>query len=224
MDYTKIYSADITELLDDEDQVLAIVPYRIAHGAERVERDQDPGQDAGQASGQDRDQDGNQDVAEPRSGPQPPGERRHVQQPGPGSRERHPESPSPLDRLLDIDWPWNKIDWDDKLGGTSVAGRPGSLAVRLADGTRHGVSQFGVVTARRFVVVRRIATDRFTLVVEAPRGDVVRVRRRSRPFQRGRVVIDFTDGSQLAVHTGILLTAQANRLVAALSPEPPAER
>src|SRR5919198_3654167 len=146
MDYTKIYSADITELLDDEDQVLAIVPYRIAHGAERVERDQDPGQDAGQASGQDRDQDGNQDVAEPRSRPHPPGQRRHVQQPGPGSRERHPESPSPLDRLLDIDWPWNKIDWDDKLGGTSVAGRPGSLSLRRPDGPPPGVSQFGVVT------------------------------------------------------------------------------
>lgn len=204
MDYTKIYHADITQLLGPDDQVVAVVPYRLAHGAERVERDPE--------------------VIERRLRPLPRGLRRRVQELG--SRERPADGTanrSPLDRILDIDWPWNGIDWDEKFAGTSVAGRPGSLAVRLADGTRHGVRQFGVVTTLRFVVVRRIATDSFTLVAEAPRSDVVQAKRRSRPFQRGRVVIGFADGSQLAVATGILLAGQAKRLIAALSPTLPPE-
>jgi hypothetical protein len=204
MDYTKIYQADIAKLLGPDDQVLAVVPYRLAHGAERVERDQE--------------------VIERRLQPLPRGLRRRAQ--GLESRERRADGAanrSLLDRILDIDWPWNKIDWDEKFAGTSVAGRPGTLAVRLADGTRHGVGQFGVVTTRRFVVVRRIATDRFTLVAEAPRSDVVQARRRSRPFQRGRVMIGFADGSRLAVDTGILLAGQAKRLVAALAPTLPPE-
>lgn len=204
MDYTKIYQADITQLLGPDDQILTVVPYRLAHGAERVERDAE--------------------VIERRLRPLPRGVRRRAQELG--ARDRRGDGTaqrSLLDRILDIDWPWNKIDWDEKFAGTSVAGRPGSLAVRLADGTRHGVGQFGVVTARRFVVVRRIATDRFTLVAEAPRNDVVQARRRSRPFQRGRVVIGFVDGSRLAVDTGILLAGQAKRLVAALAPTLPPE-
>jgi hypothetical protein len=183
MDYTKIYSADIAQLLGPEDQVVAVVPYRLAHGAERVERDAE--------------------VIERRLRPLPRGLRRRAQELG--TRERPADGTanrSLLDRILDIDWPWNGIDWDEKFAGTSVAGLPGSLAVRLADGTRHGVRQFGVVTTRRFVVVRR---------------------RRSRPFQRGRVVIGFADGSRLAVATGILLAGQAKRLVAALSPTLPPE-
>jgi hypothetical protein len=204
MDYTKIYQADIAKLLGPDDQVLAVVPYRLGHGAERVERDQE--------------------VIERRLRPLPRGLRRRAQDRG--SRDRRgggSANRSLLDRFLDIDWPWNKVDWDEKFAGTSVAGQPGSLAVRLADGTRHGVSQFGVVTTRRFIVVRRIATDRFTLVAEAPRSDVVQARRRSRPFQRGRVVIGFADGSRLAVDTGILLAGQARRLVAALAPTLPPE-
>ncbi|HEX6470251.1 MAG TPA: hypothetical protein VF069_14230 [Streptosporangiaceae bacterium] len=196
MDYTKIYQADIATLLGKEDEVLAVVPYRSAPGAERVE-----------ATPQ---------VVERRPGPQPRAPRRRGQEVH--AEEGRSDGRSLLDRILDIDWPWNRLEWDEKLGGTSVAGAPGSLAVRLADSTRNGVAQYGVVTARRFVVVRRVGPDRFTLVAEAMRGDVVYARRRGRPFQRGRVVIGFTDGSQLAVLTGIFLSGQANRLAAALSP------
>jgi hypothetical protein len=197
MDYTKIYQADIAKLLDPEDQVLRVVPYRLARGAERVQRECTP------------------DVTGGRLSPSPPGPCPQTQESP--SRERHSDNRSLLDRILDIDWPWNRIDWDEKFGGTSVAGRAGSLAVRIADGTRHGARQFGVVTARRFAVVRRIGTDRFTLVAEAPRKDVVHVQRRGRLLQRGRVVIGFADGSQLAVENGILRTGQAKRLVAALA-------
>jgi hypothetical protein len=196
MDYTKIYHADITKLLGPDEQMLAVVPIRLAHGAEHVER--------------------SPEVVERRLRPLPRGLRRRAQDLQ--SRGRRAENRSLLDRILDIDWPWNRIDWDDKLGGTSVVGPPGSLAVRLADAARHQVSQYGVVTTRRFAIVRRIAADRFTLVAEAPRDEVVQARRHGRPFQRGRVVIGFADGSRLAVETGILLTRQAGRLVAALSP------
>jgi hypothetical protein len=196
MDYTKIYQADIATLLGPDDQVLAVVPYRPAPGAERVER--------------------TPDVVERRLRPLPRGVRRRAQEAH--AEERRPDGRSLLDRLLDIDWPWNRLDWDEKLGGTSVAGAPGSLAVRLADSTRNGVAQYGVVTAQRFVVVRRVGTDRFTVVAEAPRGEVVYARRGGRLFQRGRVVIGFTDGSQLAVLTGIFVSGQAKRLAAALSP------
>jgi hypothetical protein len=196
MDYTKLYQADIATLLGPEDQVLAVVPYRPAPGAERVEA--------------------TPEVIERRLGSRPSGPRRRAQETQDG--ERRSDGRSLLDRILDIDWPWNRLDWDEKLGGTSVAGAPGSLAVRLADSTRNGVAQYGVVTARRFAVVRRVGTGRFTLVAEAPRGDVVYARRRGRLFQRGRVVIGFADGSQLAVLTGIFVRGQANRLAAALSP------
>jgi hypothetical protein len=201
MDYTKIYQGDIAALMGPDDPVLAVVPYRLAPGAERVAR--------------------TPEVVERRLRPLPRGVRRRAQELQ--ARGQRTGSPSLLDRILDIDWPWNRLDLDEKLGGMSVAGAPGSVAVRLADGTRHGVSQYGVVTARRFVVVRRIGTDRFALVAEAPRSEVVSVRRRSRPFQRGRVVIGFADGSQLAVLTGVVVAGQAKRLAAALSPSPGTE-
>jgi hypothetical protein len=198
MDYTKIYRADVAALLGPGDEVLAIVPYRLAPGAERIER--------------------TPQVIERRLEPLPRRLRRRAQDAH--DRTRRPgDGRSPLDRILAIDWPWNRIDWDARLGGTSVAGGPGSHAVRIADATRDRAGHFGVVTAHRLVVVRRVGTDKFTMAAEAPRADVVYARRRGRLFQRGRVLIGFVDGSQLAVDTGILSARQAGRLVTALSPQ-----
>lgn len=199
MDYTKIYRTDVTALLEPGDQAFAIVPYRLAHGAERVER--------------------TPEVVERRLRPLPRRLRRRVS--GLQAGEPPPGDRSMLDRVIDYDLPWNQIDWDKTISGTSVAGGPGSWAVRLADATRQGSQLFGVVTARRFAIVRRVATDRFEPVAEVPRADVVYARRHGRPFQRGRVVIAFADGSYIAVENGIFLTGQARRLVAALSPEHP---
>jgi hypothetical protein len=206
MDYTKIYRTDVAALLGSGgsgsggsgDEVLAIVPYRLAPGAERVER--------------------TPQVIERRLEPLPRRLRRRAQDVH-GRARRSGGDRSPLDRILAIDWPWNRIDWDARLAGTSVAGGTGSHAVRIADATRDGAGHFAVATAHRFVVVRRIGTDKFTFAAEAPRADVVYARRRGRPFQRGRVVIGFVDGSQLTVDIGIFTAGQANRLVTALSPQ-----
>jgi hypothetical protein len=172
VDYTRIYGADVSELIGSADEVLAIVPYRPAYGAERLEME---------------------------------------------PRESRSGGRSPLDRLLDISWPWNRIDWDKVIGGVSVAGSPGSPAVRLANATENGVGQFGVVTGQRFLVVRHVGHDRFELVTETPRAEVVYARRKGRLLQRGRVVIGFAGGSSIAVNTGILFTHHAKRLTTALS-------
>jgi hypothetical protein len=195
MDYTRIYQADLVRLLDPQERVMAVVPCRLAYGAERLER--------------------RAEVPERRLGLVPEVLRRRVEQ----VQRRRSGGRSLLDRIIDLlDWPWNGIDWDEVLGGVVVAGRPGSHAVRLAGAARDGVGLFGVVTPQRLAVVRRVATDRFELVVEAPRVEVVEVRQRGRPLHRGRVVIGFADGSRVAVNTGIVLTGQARRLVAALTP------
>jgi hypothetical protein len=196
MNYTKIYRTDIARLLDPGDQVLVIVPYRLAHGAAAIEwTSEEAGHGSRYIPRRLRDR-----VADTQE---------------PGGR-------SLLDRILGIfspNWSWNNIDWDKVIGGTSVTGRSDSPAGRLYTATREGVSLFGVVTAQRFAVVRNIATDRFEPVAEVSRAQVVSARRRGKPLQRGRVVIGFADGSHIAVSSGILFTGQARRLVTALSPQ-----
>jgi hypothetical protein len=196
MNYTRIYRTDVARLLDPDEQVLAVVPCRLAYGAERLEH--------------------TAEVLERRLRPLPGPLRRRAQavltRAG-GSGDR-----SALDRVIDfLDWPWNRIDWDEKLWGVALAGRSGSHAVRLADAIRDGASPFGVVSSRRLLVMRRIAAERFQMVAEVSRSEVLDARRRGRPLQRGRVVIGFADDSRVAVGTGILLTGQAGRLVAALA-------
>jgi hypothetical protein len=196
MDYTKIYQADMAKLLGPGEGVLAVVPYRLAFGAEPPPR--------------------TPEEAEQRLSSLPRGVRRRVADRS--TRERPPGRRTLLHRILDFDLPWNRIDTDEVIGGATVAGAPGSIGVRIAAATRDLVGQFGVVTGQRLVVVHRRAKDRFELVAEAPRAEVRSAARRGRLFQRGRVVIAFADGSSIAVNTGILLTGQARRLVAALSP------
>jgi hypothetical protein len=171
VDYTRIYRADVSELIGSADEVLAIVPCRSAFGTERLETE----------------------PREPRSG-----------------------NRSTLGHLLDIDWPWNRIDWDKVIGGVSVSGSPGSWAIRLAHATANDSGQFAVVAGQRLVVIRQVGGDRFELVAEAPRTEVVYARRKGRFLQRGRVVIGFADGSSIAVTTGILFTHHAKRLATAL--------
>jgi hypothetical protein len=189
MDYTKIYRTDIATLLGPADQVLVIVPYQLAHGAERIE--------------------GPPEALESRLNPLARRLHRRAREPRPGGR-------SLLDRILDIDWPWNRVDMDEKLAGVAVVGSTGSHAVRIADATRRAGGLFTVVTEQRFIVVRRVGTDKFELVAEVPRAEAVFARRQGRLFQRGRVVVGFADGSRLAVHTGVLSAGQAKRLVRVL--------
>jgi hypothetical protein len=196
VDYTKIYRADMATLLGPDENVFAVVPYRLAFGAEPPPA--------------------TPEEAERRLGSLPRGLRRRVADLG--THERPPGNRTLLHRVLDFDWPWDRVDVDEKIGGTAVGGAPGSIGVRFADATRDRVGQFAVVTAQRLAVAHQQAKDRFALVAEAPRADVVSAVRRGRLLQRGRVVIAFADGSAIAVNTGILLTKQAKRLVAALYP------
>lgn len=194
IDYTKAYHTDVAGLLGPGDQLLAIVPYRLAHGAEKLER--------------------TPEVVERRLRPLP----RRLRHRAGDLHAREHRDRSLLWRIIDPDWRWNRIDWDQVIGGTSVAGRFDSLAVGLYNATKQGVGQYGVVTAQRFTVLRKVGTDRFEPVTEVRRADVVYARRKGKLFQRGRVVIGFVDGSYIAVNSGILFTGQARRLVTALFP------
>jgi len=198
MDYTNIYNGDVARLLGANDRVLAMVPCRLAHGAENVAR--------------------TARVIERRLSPLPGVVRR-------GAVDRHKHraprrARSVLERIIDQDWPWSRVDVDEKISGTSLAGFSDSRAVQFADATRARTNLFALVTSHRFAIVRRTAGGDFEIVVEAPRAEVVSAVRRGRPLQRGRVVLGFADRSQVAFECGILLTGQARRLVASLMPAP----
>jgi hypothetical protein len=198
IDYTKNYQAKIAGFLEPGDQVIVIVPYQLAHGAEKIAWT--------------------------------PEERerklwylpRRARQEMAGTRPPRGRDRSLLDRVLDMlspSWPWDDFDMEKAIWGATVAGRSDSPAGRLYIATKRGAEQFGVVTAQRFAVLKKVGMDGFELVAEARRAEVVSARRRGRPFQRGRVVIEFADGSHIAVLCGLFLTGQARRLVTALSPQ-----
>jgi hypothetical protein len=199
IDYTKNYQAKIAGLLDPADQVIAIVPYHLAHGAEKIAW--------------------TPEELERKFWYLPRRARKELA----GTQPRRDRDRSLLDRVLDAlspSWPWDDFDLEKAIWGATVTGRSDSPAGRLYSATEKGSAErFGVVTAHRFAVLKKVGLDRFELVAEARRAEVVSVRRQGRPFQRGRVVIEFADGSHLAVLCGLLLTGQARRLVTALSPQ-----
>jgi hypothetical protein len=199
MDYTKIYRTDVAALLGPGEQVLAIVPYQHAPGAEQVQ--------------------GPPEELERRLPPLARKAHRRVRERN--ARERRSARSSWPFRLLflDFDWPWNRTDVDEKLSGIAVAGTVGSHAVRIFDATKRVEGDYLVVTDQRFIVVHRVGTDRLEWIVDAARADIVFARRASRLFQRGRVIIGFADESKLAVLTGVIVAGQAKRLVTAFSPQ-----
>lgn len=116
------------------------------------------------------------------------------------------------------------------LGGTSVAGDRGSLAVRLFDALGAvRAARRAVVTDRRLLFVEersatwakddsgtRVRSAHYLLTAAVPLSALVSARRRGRPGARGRVELHFRDGSMLALMTGVLSTRPARRLLAAL--------
>lgn len=122
------------------------------------------------------------------------------------------------------------IDPEELLWGVSASGRVGSWAAQLSaviNDPEH--SSYCVVTDQRLIIADwQTHTDRpdsptsFTELISVPRNAVFRARRQGRFLQRGRVVLDFADLSQLALMTGILFTSAATRLVRALQPRPAA--
>ena len=106
------------------------------------------------------------------------------------------------------------------LGGYSVVGASGSVAVRVHQLLRDGSTlQYLIVTDRWLAFCDSELADgrqNFTLRGSVPRGDLVAARRRGKLGARGRVELYFRDGSMVAVMTGALSTGPAGELLDAL--------
>jgi hypothetical protein len=110
-----------------------------------------------------------------------------------------------------------RFDVDKAIGGVAAAGHVGSCAARLAEGMRGASMVHCVITDRRLVLASMdVDPVAFQPLAELPIGAVLGARREGRFMQRGRVVIDFVDLSQLALMTGIFGTGNAEVIVAAL--------
>jgi hypothetical protein len=110
-----------------------------------------------------------------------------------------------------------RFDVDRAIGGVSAAGHVGSCAARLAEGVRDAGMVHCVVTDRRIVLASMdLDPVAFQPLAELPIGAVLGARRDGKFLQRGRVVIDFVDLSQLALMTGMFGTGEADVIVGAL--------
>jgi hypothetical protein len=148
-----------------------------------------------------------------------PGVRRLVQKHGPlpERSDKLVEGFDPLMGGLQV----NPRRIDRFMGGISGEGGPASLAGRLWRAPRsHPGSTYYAVTDRRLLLLAASgpgAAD-YRIIFEAPRAAVVSAARRGKLlFQRGRVEVAFTDGSMKAWTPGLLSSARARSLVAALS-------
>ncbi|MVA76397.1 hypothetical protein GC722_10230 [Auraticoccus sp. F435] len=123
------------------------------------------------------------------------------------------EGADAVDVLLGVASPRMLERADQLVTGTSLLGWPGCRAQQLAAAVRRTTQSQLLVTDRRLAV---LDTTDFTLLWDCPRADVLRVRRRGRLGQAGRVVLQLADGSALALVLGTLGTGRARRLVHAL--------
>jgi hypothetical protein len=108
------------------------------------------------------------------------------------------------------------------LGTVSAAGDGESWAARLlaARGRTTKRSSDLVVTNLRLLLVSRKIWGKdpdHTIDLAIPRDALGNVARHGRPLARGRVVIEFTDGSMVALRRGAFFTGRANTLVRALT-------
>lgn len=109
------------------------------------------------------------------------------------------------------------------LGGVSAAGHAGSWAHQLFEAYRGATNRapYLMVTNRRLVLISKRIFGKgpeFSVALGIPRDAVLNASRGGKPLARGRVVIDFADGSMMALKFGTFLTGQADRLVGALTP------
>lgn len=111
-----------------------------------------------------------------------------------------------------------RFDVDQAIGGVAAAGHAGSCAARLAGAIRTESMVHCVVTDRRLILAGQdVDPVGFRPLAELPIGAVLGARREGRFLQRGRVVVDFVDLSQLALMTGVFGTGRADVLVGALA-------
>jgi hypothetical protein len=127
------------------------------------------------------------------------------------------------------------VQWDAgfaqrKLGGISLTGSTSSVAASLGAQLHSASSTRLAVTTARLVLFRRLSSgmeldpelgrkvpqESVEAVWSVGRSAVRSAQRRARPFMAGRAVIEFADGSTVALMCGMVSPRAANRLCAAL--------
>lgn len=122
---------------------------------------------------------------------------------------------SELDSLVGGETPLAAVPCE-VTSDVATAGERGCCARRLCEALAAATMSYCVVTDSRVVFAEHAATGPFRELAVVPRDEVHRVRRAGRFLQRGRVVLEFADGSTLVLRTGMVLTGHARRLVAVL--------
>jgi hypothetical protein len=106
--------------------------------------------------------------------------------------------------------------WTRRIWGVAAAGPTGSAAYQIHRAVGVSSEFFLLVTTARVLVAKRGVRDS-TVEVAVPRQAIRAAYRQGRPFQHGRVVIEFADGSHYAAATGRLDTGRADKIVHALT-------
>ncbi|WP_238005937.1 hypothetical protein KZZ52_42030 [Dactylosporangium sp. AC04546] len=197
MDPIQLYRAELAALVGGGEQVLAVAHCQQAYGSERLERSPEEMERlVGYLPGRLRES----ALAALRAEPRP--ER---------AWERVVAVLVGADSVI-------RFDVEQALGGVAAAGHVGSCAARLAEPLRDASMAHCVVTDRRLILATMdIDPVAFRLRAVLPVGAVLRAQRAGKFLQRGRVVIDFVDLSQLALMTGVFGTERAEAIVGALA-------
>ncbi len=198
-----MFNEDLRRLLPDGEQPLALAHFQQAFGEDRLERSpEELNRLFGLLPGRVREQ-----VIRTLEGP--------------------PRDRPAWERAIDFALIGPDIDpgiGDRLLGGTAASGHVGSWAAQWVAVTRSRTMLKLLVTNRRLLVLEQMtrANDPFELVFAMPRAAVLEARREGKFLQRGRVVLDFADLSQLALMTGMFDTKPADGVINALRMGTPA--
>lgn len=103
----------------------------------------------------------------------------------------------------------------EQLDGGSYLGCTGCMAAGLRKALDVPTSEI-LVTNQRLMVVDVNGVDEIETEWSAERDDVIRIWRRSRFLEPGRVVVAFKDRSVLALHVGVMGGKSACKLVEAM--------
>lgn len=120
---------------------------------------------------------------------------------------------------LDVDVNW----FSSRLSGLAAGGADGSLGDKFRIALGVPASDHLLLTTHRLAIVggqsRGLSLDvTHDIYFSVDRRAVVNIQRAPRLMQRGRVRIDFADGSWAMAMMGMFLTRAANRFIAAFGP------
>ncbi|MGO1543687.1 MAG: hypothetical protein ACTHXA_05010 [Gulosibacter sp.] len=132
----------------------------------------------------------------------------------PETENLDPDSRVPLKSLDPEDARFERIV-QEQLDGGSYLGCSGCLAAGLRKALDVPTSEI-LVTNQRVLVVDVNGLDEVELEWEVNREDILRVWKRARFLEPGRVVIAFNDESVLALHVGVMGGKSAFKLIEAM--------